>query len=128
MGGLLVKELKFRGLTERILIVTPANLTDQWRRELHEKFSESFTVINRGTVNSTYGRNVWEDNPQCITSIDFVARQDEILNLLRDVRWDLVIVDERTRWRRTATASRSTRPSATSSASSCGTAPTTSWS
>lgn len=94
MGGLLVKELKFRGLAERILIVTPANLTDQWRRELHDKFSESFTVVNRGTVSGTYGRNVWEDNPQCITSIDFVARQDDILNLLRDVRWDLVICDE----------------------------------
>jgi hypothetical protein len=48
MGGLTIKELKFRGLVERILIVTPANLTDQWRRELHDKFNESFTVINRG--------------------------------------------------------------------------------
>jgi superfamily II DNA or RNA helicase len=94
MGGLLVKELKFRGLVERTLIVTPANLTPQWRRELHEKFNESFTVINRETVGATYGRNVWEDNPQCITSIDFVARQDDVLNMMRDVRWDLVIVDE----------------------------------
>ena len=94
MGGLTLKELKFRGLVERTLIVTPANLTDQWRRELHDKFGETFTVVNRDTVSAAYGRNVWEDNPQCITSIDFVARQDDILNLLRDVRWDLVIVDE----------------------------------
>src|SRR5487761_2607022 len=41
MGGLLIKELKFRGLIERTLIVTPANLTPQWRRELHDKFNES---------------------------------------------------------------------------------------
>lgn len=94
MGGLTLKELKFRGLVERILIVTPANLTDQWRRELQDKFGETFTVVNRGTVGAAYGRNVWEDHAQCITSIDFVARQDEILNQLRDVRWDLVIVDE----------------------------------
>ncbi|HZZ29147.1 MAG TPA: helicase-related protein [Pirellulales bacterium] len=94
MGGLLIKELKFRGLIERTLIVTPANLTPQWRRELHEKFGEPFTVIDRGTVNSVFGRNIWEDHPQCITSIDFIARQDDILNQLRDVRWDLVIVDE----------------------------------
>ena len=64
MGGLLIKELKLRGLIERILIVTPANLTDQWRRELHDKFGETFAVINRATVNNAYGRNVWEDNPQ----------------------------------------------------------------
>ena len=94
MAGLGIKELKFRGLVERILIVTPANLTDQWRRELHDKFGETFTVINRATVNAAYGRNVWEDNPQCITSIDLLARQDDILNLMRDVHWDLVIVDE----------------------------------
>jgi len=94
MGGLLIKELKLRGLIERILIVTPANLTDQWRRELHDKFGETFTVINRATVNNSYGRNVWEDNPQSITSVDFVSRQDDIRDLMRDTRWDIVIVDE----------------------------------
>jgi superfamily II DNA or RNA helicase len=94
MAGLTLKELKFRGLVERTLIVTPANLTDQWRRELQDKFGESFTVINRGTVGAAYGRNVWDDTAQCITSIDFVSRQDDILNLLRDVRWHLCIVDE----------------------------------
>ena len=94
MAGLTIKELKFRGLVERTLIVTPANLTDQWRRELHDKFGETFSVINRATVSAAYGRNVWEDNPQCITSIDFLARQDDVLNLIRDIRWDLVIVDE----------------------------------
>lgn len=31
MAGLLLKELKIRGLSDRTLIVTPANLTDQWR-------------------------------------------------------------------------------------------------
>ncbi|MBM4001404.1 MAG: DEAD/DEAH box helicase [Planctomycetes bacterium] len=55
MAGLTLKELKFRGLVERTLIVTPANLTDQWRRELQDKFGESFSVINRGTVGAAYG-------------------------------------------------------------------------
>src|SRR5262245_31397413 len=94
MAGLTIKELKFRGLIERTLIITPANLTDQWRRELHDKFGETFTVINRGTVSASYGRNVWDDSPQCIASVDFVARQDDILNMIRDVHWDLCIVDE----------------------------------
>ena len=52
MAGLTTKELKFRGLVERTLIITPANLTDQWRRELHDKFGETFTVVNRGTVSA----------------------------------------------------------------------------
>jgi superfamily II DNA or RNA helicase len=94
MAGLLIKELKLRGLIERTLIITPANLTDQWRRELHDKFGETFTKIDRAAVNASYGRNVWEDNRQCITSIDFAARQDDVLTMMRDCRWDLVIVDE----------------------------------
>ena len=94
MAGLMLKEMKCRRLVERTLIVTPANLTPQWRRELQDKFKETFTVINRETVGAAYGRNIWEDSPQCITSIDFVARQDDVLNQLRDVRWDLCIIDE----------------------------------
>jgi len=94
MGGLLIKELKLRRLIERTLIVTPANLSDQWRRELHDKFGEAFSVINRAAVNNAYGRNVWEDNGQCLTSVDFVARQDDVRNMMRDTRWDLIIVDE----------------------------------
>jgi SNF2 family DNA or RNA helicase len=42
MAGLLLKQLKIRGLVKRTLIVTPANLTFQWQRELKDKFRESF--------------------------------------------------------------------------------------
>ena len=45
MAGLLLKELKARGLVRRTLIVAPANLTFQWQRELKDKFRESFEVI-----------------------------------------------------------------------------------
>ena len=37
MAGLLVRELKLRGIAERILVVCPANLTFQWQRELKGK-------------------------------------------------------------------------------------------
>src|SRR6185295_1344520 len=45
MAGLLLKELKIRGLVKRTLIVTPANLTFQWQREMSEKFRETFKVV-----------------------------------------------------------------------------------
>jgi hypothetical protein len=34
MAGLMIRELKLRGLIERVLVVTPANLAFQWQREL----------------------------------------------------------------------------------------------
>jgi hypothetical protein len=45
MAGLLIKELKLRGMCERILIVGPANLAFQWQRELKEKFDEKLFVV-----------------------------------------------------------------------------------
>jgi len=93
MAGLVIKELKLRGLARRILIVVPGHLKDQWRRELKEKFSELFVVVDRNVINSHYGENVWEKYNQVITSIDF-AKQEDILASLKSVHWDLVIVDE----------------------------------
>lgn len=45
MAGLLIRELKLRGLAERVLVICPANLTFQWQRELKEKFEEKFVVL-----------------------------------------------------------------------------------
>uniref|UniRef100_A0A7C3HFA2 DUF3883 domain-containing protein n=1 Tax=Meiothermus ruber TaxID=277 RepID=A0A7C3HFA2_MEIRU len=93
MAGLLLKELQYRGLLERVLIVTPANLTDQWRRELKEKFGETFEVMNRNTTTALYQENPWLKRPKLITSLDF-AKQEENLRLLEQASWDMVVVDE----------------------------------
>lgn len=93
MGGLLLKELKYRGLLSRVLIVTPANLTDQWRREMQDKFGEAFQVLNRDVVDLAYGENPWERAPFVVTSVDF-AKREANLEQLKRVHWDLVIVDE----------------------------------
>jgi len=93
MAGLLLKELKLRGLVETVLIVTPANLTDQWRREMKQRFSEVFRVIRRASIDDLYGRNIWEETHQAITSIDF-AKREGIIEGLGETVWDLVIVDE----------------------------------
>jgi len=93
MAGLLLKELKARGLVQRTLIVVPGHLRDQWLREMKERFDEAFTVVDRSVVNATWGRNVWQEHPQIITSMDF-AKQADIMAALAEARWDLTIVDE----------------------------------
>ena len=93
MAGLLVRELKLRGLAERVLVVCPSNLTFQWQRELREKFDERFLVLKGGDVRDQFGVNQWLDQKQVITSLDLAKRED-ILPGLRQVHWDLVIVDE----------------------------------
>ena len=93
MSGLLIRELKLRGLAERILIVCPANLAFQWQRELKEKFDEKFLVLQGTTIRDQFGVNQWLEQKQVITSLDLAKRED-ILPGLRQVNWDLVIVDE----------------------------------
>ena len=93
MAGLLLKELKYRGLVERILIVVPGHLKDQWIREMKEKFQENFSVIDRNVINAEWGKNVFNDRKQAIISMDF-AKQDDVMFALQDSRWDLCIVDE----------------------------------
>lgn len=93
MAGLLIRELKLRGLTVRILIVAPANLAFQWQRELKEKFDEKFVVVKGGDIRDQFGVNQWLEQNQIITSLD-LAKRTEILPGLKQVHWDLIIVDE----------------------------------
>jgi superfamily II DNA or RNA helicase len=93
MAGLLIRELELRGLAERILIVCPANLAFQWQRELKEKFEEKFLVFRGHDIRDQFSVNQWLEQHRIITSLDLAKRKD-ILPGLRQVHWDLVIVDE----------------------------------
>jgi len=96
MAGLLIKELKYRKVAEKILIVAPPSLISNWQNEMYEKFGEVFSHVNRENFNPSYGTNIFEKENQCITSLDFLARGEGVLDTLRSLEnnWDLVIVDE----------------------------------
>lgn len=94
MAGLLIKELKIRGLIKRILIVAPAALTFQWQREMRDKFREDFKVIRGDVLRANYGVNPWQDQDQLVTSVAWVSRIEDARESLLRSRWDLIIVDE----------------------------------
>src|SRR5436309_3570976 len=77
MAGLLIKELKVRGLVRRVLIVTPANLCFQWQRELKDKFRETFQIVRSHLLRANYGTNPWQEIDQCITSVSWVSRIED---------------------------------------------------
>ena len=121
MSGLLIRELELRGLAERILIVCPANLAFQWQRELKEKFDTKFLVMKGQDLREQFGVNQWLERNRVITSLDLAKRAD-ILPGLRQVHWDLVIVDEAHRMSASDESHKSLR---TSWASCCATPRTT---
>ncbi|MCL6559567.1 MAG: hypothetical protein K6U74_12365, partial [Firmicutes bacterium] len=57
-AGLILKELKARGLVKRTLVVAPASLVNQWIYEMESKFNEKFVKYD-----STRIRLLENDNP-----------------------------------------------------------------
>jgi len=94
MAGLLLKELKIRGLACRTLIITPASLSFQWQREMKDKFRENFEIIRSDVLRANYGSNPWQDKNQVITSVSWVSRIADARESLLRSHWDLIIVDE----------------------------------
>src|SRR6202030_3423611 len=90
MAGLVVRELKLRGLVERVFVLFSGNPPFPWQPELKEKFEEKFIVLKGGDIREQFGINQWLENCQIITSLD-LAKRDTILPGLRQVQWDLVL-------------------------------------
>ncbi len=93
MAGLVLKELKARGVVHRTLLVVPAHLQDQWQREMSDWFREDFVPLRRDLLQNLYSADFFDRNPQVLVSLDF-ARREDVRELLARQSWDLVIVDE----------------------------------
>jgi superfamily II DNA or RNA helicase len=94
MAGLLIKELKIRGLVKRTLIITPASLSFQWQREMKDKFREKFEIIRGDVLRANYGTNPWQEKNQVITSVSWVSVIEDANESLLRSNWDLIVVDE----------------------------------
>ena len=96
---MILKELRSRGVAQRVLAIVPPNLIHQWLFEMKSKFNESFAVLNTNTVrylrNQGYEGNPFmhPDYPSVLCSSRWVATEI-IAKLCVDVDWDLVIIDE----------------------------------
>lgn len=100
-AGLILFRLLQRRRADRVLILTRARPEpERWLRELREKFGLEFDVINSA---QDYGRirrevpahlNVFGDRSRLIMSMHFAAQKHIVDDLRRDVRWDVVIIDE----------------------------------
>src|SRR5262245_24341001 len=97
-AGLILAELLGRSLVERVLVVTPAGLRDQWTHELSSRFGLAATcadgpVLRRLATTLPIGMNPWSALSMAVVSTDYVKRP-EVLPALRSCRWDVIVVDE----------------------------------
>ncbi|MFX1374221.1 MAG: SNF2-related protein [Promethearchaeota archaeon] len=102
-AGIYIKEMMARNLAERVLVIVPASLVQQWKFELENKFHINFTIYDGKKVKELqrkgfYKSKILLENPfyydnLIICSLQF-ARGKKYIELLSKISWDIVIFDE----------------------------------
>lgn len=97
-AALIARELLDRGEVNRLAVLCPPQLAEQWQRELRDKFNIHAELVLPGTATRlerglALGQSLFEQYPFVIVSLDFIKsdrRRDEFLRTCPE----LVIVDE----------------------------------
>lgn len=97
-AGLIARELIDRGEIERLAVICPPHLCEQWQQELAEKFSIEAEVVRTGTATRLErglrpDESIFEVYPYTVVSLDYIKsdrRRDDFLRACPE----FVIVDE----------------------------------
>jgi SNF2 family DNA or RNA helicase len=92
-AGIILKEYLARNVVQRVLIITPAALVEQWREELSVKFGLPDFTSSADPEFRARGLAAWGHFPRLIASLA-TARRAEHRAALAQIPYDLVIVDE----------------------------------
>jgi len=92
-AGMVLKEYLLRQMVDRVLILTPPALVEQWREELASKFGLTDFVANYDAEFRELGPRAWAAFPRVVASLA-TARRREHRRAITNIVYDLVIVDE----------------------------------
>ncbi|WP_353941183.1 DEAD/DEAH box helicase [Streptomyces sp. HUAS MG91] len=97
--GALLGELIRRGRGERIMVVTPAAVLEQFQHEMWTRFSIPLVRLDSAGIarierKVPAGRNPFTYYQRVIVSIDMLRNRSRYEKWLKDVRWDAVVIDE----------------------------------
>ncbi|EMJ4787008.1 MULTISPECIES: DEAD/DEAH box helicase [Klebsiella] len=109
-AGLVMRELKLRGLAKRILVCVPKGLVSQWVSEMQTHFNESFQLMLPGEQKPQNEHdNIWSRHDQVVCPVDSIkpieSRKGWSLKQLNEYNklrfddllaagWDLIVIDE----------------------------------
>jgi superfamily II DNA or RNA helicase len=97
-AGLIAREMLDRGEVDRLAVLCPPQLAEQWQAELRDKFHIEAELVLPSTAarlerNAALGQSLFDLHPFVIVSMDFIKtdkRRDEFLRTCPE----LVIIDE----------------------------------
>lgn len=92
-AGMLIAEFVMRGMARRTLVIVPAALVGQWRAELEEKFELAVHSSDEVSFRSDPER-AWREAAGVVVASLQLVRSARHAALVREQKWDLVVVDE----------------------------------
>jgi ERCC4-related helicase len=97
--GLTLAELIRRGRGERILVVTPQHVLEQFQHELWTRFAIPLVRLDSVGIERIQreipaGRNPFTYFKRVIVSIDTLKNTDQYKHHLERINWDAVVIDE----------------------------------
>jgi SNF2 family DNA or RNA helicase len=92
-AGMLIAEFVLRGMARRTLVIVPAALVGQWQAELREKFEIQARSSDEALFRSEPEQAWAQASGVVIASLQMV-RSARHAPLVREQKWDLVVVDE----------------------------------
>ncbi len=94
MAGLYIRELIMRADAQRICIIAPGGLVEQWRDELWEKFGLEFRIFSKDLEYGSPSGNLFDDHDRLIIRLDQLSRNEELQVKFCAATWDLAVFDE----------------------------------
>ena len=93
-AALILRELASRGELTRAIMIVPAGLVENWRRELNDVFNLDFEVFGSEGDVTDRKSNAFAKHNRLIVSVDTLKRPARVKKLLAAPPWDLVVFDE----------------------------------
>jgi ATP-dependent helicase HepA len=93
-AGLIFHKMHVLGQAERVLVLTPRSLANQWLIELYRKFHTMFTVLEGESDKPLPEENVFLSAQTFIAPQEWLLQNSESLQQACELDWDLIIIDE----------------------------------
>lgn len=97
-ASLILHRLHLTGRAERVLILVPEPLVNQWFVELYRRFHLTFSIFDEDRCDvletEEEGINPFLENQHILCSTSFLAGSPNRAQQVADAGWDLLIVDE----------------------------------